>query len=418
MQGSPVEELLDDEQQTRKAQIFDFLEIINKSSKKNEKRKKMVSEAKSVIKELKEQGLYNIKESVEECYRVVEENARKAAEQLIQYEDACEKGIREYEEALLAKDNDLDAIRSDIEKNMDKIVRNIERGPFNQILINYENKLEIHEARIQSKSALPIGSLEVNESEFIKLSELKLFSIEESTWDLEDSLPEHTDLVELSKVDDHLENAFSKTFNNHFDRLEQFSDLNCSVAKKRSSTAEKQCGKMRDSFTNYEHRQKISITPFKDELSLSKPTPTKSKILEDLEATLNEPSPFKDSLAFPSKSSTTQNCTSRITHTNHAPLDISWSDLNYEFYKSGGGGGLLPPMPVLIPLNSSHSFDKKFNFASNLNKRFVTAESERERHFWKTQRCQRQSLSMSIKNKPLSNEQPGCQKKLFEDEID
>lgn len=154
MKGFNMQEVLSEDESKRKDRIECFLNMLNSLKKTDLIRlNKAQNTADNLAKHFNQK-----KELIEETFGHLIELVKQKKQATLQRYHLLNEGVMSQLEAITStlrlKLETVAAMKSDIESNLDKIITKIDIGPFNQIIMNYENNLSNLEGQISENSFL------------------------------------------------------------------------------------------------------------------------------------------------------------------------------------------------------------------------------------------------------------------------
>jgi hypothetical protein len=161
MKGFTVEEVLCEEESERKIRIENFLKMLSEIKSNESARISRLKVLTAHTINTYDTDISNTVACFDELQVIIGRAAKLCKDKLIQSKESVLKQLAEVGTLLQTKLDTVKAMKTDIETNIEKIITKIDTQPFNQIIYNYENNLNVFEEDIKKKGQIRISRLKV-----------------------------------------------------------------------------------------------------------------------------------------------------------------------------------------------------------------------------------------------------------------
>ena len=168
MKGFSLEEVLKDEEQDRKTKIDAFLRALTQTEQKDSGRVDNLRAVAAASDSHFERQAERAESVFQELVGLLEEKRSQVLQELKRDQGVTSEELAEVKRLLEIKLDTIQAMKNDIETNLEKIITKIDSDPFNQIMANYELTISNLEQQILEAAKLEAAFIKKNEAGFSK----------------------------------------------------------------------------------------------------------------------------------------------------------------------------------------------------------------------------------------------------------
>ena len=138
MKGFTLEEVIKEDEFDRKIRIDNFLEFLNTTEEKEVRRLQNIISAMNGTSSYLNNQIKRMEQAFAGVFKSLELKRKKVMGELKANQKHNKNCFAELSELINVKLKTIDAMKKDIDSNLDKIISRIDKEPFNQIITNYE----------------------------------------------------------------------------------------------------------------------------------------------------------------------------------------------------------------------------------------------------------------------------------------
>lgn len=200
MKGFTVEEVMREDEFNRKARIEGFLQLLAKIQKNDLIKLNKVQNATALLNAYYKQQQDIVDNVFYEIGEILRQKKQIIVHSINLFKETSFAQLDSLSAAIKVKLDTINAMKSDIDSNLEKIITKIDTSPFNQILTNYEHNLDNLNKQITERSQ--IGKIEIK-SKFKGEVEVSLKRLVEEAFVLQKIPIDISQKTHLPKTEDY-----------------------------------------------------------------------------------------------------------------------------------------------------------------------------------------------------------------------